>query len=173
MRGGGIAELAEPLRLGALYEENARGLLAFARGLLADGALAEDAVHQAFATLVAAPPGAVANPRSYLYGAVRNAALNVSRGERRRAEAWRRARDAGGFAIFTEPASEPDEARAISAAVAELDEPEREAVIMKVWGGLTFDEIGAATGTSPNTVASRYRAALGRLREKLEKRGWP
>ena len=35
---------------------------------------------------------------------------------------------------------------------------------LKIDGGLTFAEIGAVTGISPNTAASRYRYALEKLR---------
>jgi len=44
---------------------------------------------------------------------------------------------------------------------------------MKVWGGLTFEEIGRTMETPLQTAASRYRAALGRLRERLGEMGWP
>jgi len=40
-------------------------------------------------------------------------------------------------------------------------------LVMKIWGGLTFPQIAAALESSVNTVASRYRYALARLREQL------
>jgi RNA polymerase sigma-70 factor (ECF subfamily) len=40
-------------------------------------------------------------------------------------------------------------------------------VALRVDGGLSFEEIAAATGTSPNTAASRYRYALEKLRVSL------
>jgi len=39
---------------------------------------------------------------------------------------------------------------------------------MRIWSGMTLDEVAAATGVSLNTVASRYRYALQKLREKLK-----
>jgi len=39
--------------------------------------------------------------------------------------------------------------------------------MMKVWGGLTFPQIGEALGISPNTAASRHRYALEALRRGL------
>jgi RNA polymerase sigma-70 factor (ECF subfamily) len=43
-----------------------------------------------------------------------------------------------------------------------------EVIIMKVWGNHTFAEIGEMLGVSLNTVASRYRYGLERLRKALE-----
>jgi RNA polymerase sigma-70 factor (ECF subfamily) len=38
---------------------------------------------------------------------------------------------------------------------------------MKIWGGLTFAQIGEALNVSLNTAASRYRYALARLQTDL------
>jgi len=46
---------------------------------------------------------------------------------------------------------------------------QREVVIARIWGGLTFDEIAALTGDSRTTVFRRYGEALEVLREKLER----
>jgi len=41
-------------------------------------------------------------------------------------------------------------------------------IILKVWGNHTFAEIGELLGVSLNTVASRYRYGLDRMRKALE-----
>jgi len=56
---------------------------------------------------------------------------------------------------------------ALERALARLSVEQREVVALKVEGGLTFEEIGAALAVSPNTAASRYSYALARLREAL------
>jgi RNA polymerase sigma-70 factor (ECF subfamily) len=38
---------------------------------------------------------------------------------------------------------------------------------LKIWGGLTFAEIGKLLEISHNTAASRYRYALEQLQKKL------
>ena len=48
---------------------------------------------------------------------------------------------------------------------------QREVVVLHVWGGLTFSEIADTLSISSNTVASRYRYALGKLREVLKPLG--
>ena len=44
---------------------------------------------------------------------------------------------------------------------------QREVIALKVDGGLTFAEVAACLGVSPNTAASRYRYALEKLRAAL------
>jgi RNA polymerase sigma-70 factor (ECF subfamily) len=61
-----------------------------------------------------------------------------------------------------------DEAVLLRQAVEKLGEKLREVVILKIWGGLTFSQIGEAMTISQNTAASRYRYALEQLERKLE-----
>ena len=51
--------------------------------------------------------------------------------------------------------------------LAELPEAQREAVLLKEEGGLSLEEIAQATGTGRETVKSRLRYALARLRRGL------
>jgi RNA polymerase sigma-70 factor (ECF subfamily) len=51
--------------------------------------------------------------------------------------------------------------------LAELPEAQREAVLLKEEGGLSLEEIAQATGTGRETVKSRLRYALARLRRDL------
>jgi RNA polymerase sigma-70 factor (ECF subfamily) len=48
-----------------------------------------------------------------------------------------------------------------------LPPEQREVVHLKVFEGLTFQEIADLAGESINTVASRYRYALEKLRGQL------
>ncbi len=43
-----------------------------------------------------------------------------------------------------------------------------EVVVLKVWDGLTFQQIADTTGVPMPTVCSRYRYALKKMREELE-----
>jgi RNA polymerase sigma-70 factor (ECF subfamily) len=42
-----------------------------------------------------------------------------------------------------------------------------EVVLLKIWGGLTFEQIAATLGINPSTAASRYRYGLRDLRAVL------
>ncbi len=61
------------------------------------------------------------------------------------------------------PASNPDEqifCAALSGALAELPADQRTAVHLKLWEGLTFEQIADALDLPLNTAASRYRYGL-------------
>lgn len=100
----------------------------------------------------------VRDPKAYLFAAVRNAAR--SRARRKPSEA---------LAEGEHPArAAPDpQAVAVRQAVLGLPGEQREVIVLHLWGGLTFEEIGLAVGTSPNTAASRHRYALSKLRQAL------
>jgi RNA polymerase sigma-70 factor (ECF subfamily) len=44
----------------------------------------------------------------------------------------------------------------------------RDVVVMKIWGGLTFQQISEAMAIPANTAASRYRYALEQLSQELQ-----
>ena len=59
---------------------------------------------------------------------------------------------------------------AVRRALARLSDEQREVVVLKVWGGLTFEEIGEQLSISPNTAASRWRYAMEALRKLITAR---
>ena len=52
-------------------------------------------------------------------------------------------------------------------ALLDLPPDQRAVVSLKLWHGLTFQDIADALDISLNTAASRYRYALDKLRERL------
>lgn len=65
-------------------------------------------------------------------------------------------------------AERQDIATRLAAALAALPPPQREAFLMAEEGGLTLDEIAIATASGRETVKSRLRYALGKLRHALQ-----
>jgi len=63
---------------------------------------------------------------------------------------------------------ETEEAAMLREEVENLPEKLREVLTLKIWGGLTFAEIGTLLTVSQNTAASRYRYALEQLQKKLK-----
>ena len=59
---------------------------------------------------------------------------------------------------------------ALAAAIARLPNEQREIVELKTSGQLTFREIAEVLDVPQGTVATRYRAALARLKEQLTRR---
>jgi DNA-directed RNA polymerase specialized sigma24 family protein len=51
--------------------------------------------------------------------------------------------------------------------VLQLDDPLREVVTARIWGQLTFEEIGVLCGISTATASRRYRDALEQLRKLM------
>jgi RNA polymerase sigma-70 factor (ECF subfamily) len=67
-------------------------------------------------------------------------------------------------------AADPDLATldaATTGALARLPADQREVVYARLWRHLTFDEIAVETGISINTVASRFRYGISKMREEL------
>lgn len=140
---------------------------------------------------------APADPVAYAYRMVRHAAIDQVRrywpgGNRTRvaadhdAGAWRQGgngngRDYAGASVFDLPRDGDDrfdpELRTIGHETAEfvarsldaLPPDQREAVVLRVYGGLTFAQVAAVTQEPMSTVAARYRRALDKLRPCLQK----
>lgn len=53
--------------------------------------------------------------------------------------------------------------------MAELPEAQREAIVLRIWGGLTLAEMSQVLGEPVSTLFSRYRAALEAMRVHMEK----
>ncbi len=160
----GSPDAADPLA--AWYDAHAAALFRTAETILRDRHGAEDAVHDLFVKLVRTGirPHRIARPRAYLLTALkRDLARHITRRERSRAVAMNQdALPSAGAATTRD--------EAIERALDRLPPAQREVVALKLDGELTFAEIAAALGVSPNTAASRYRYALSRLREALARR---
>ena len=104
---------------------------------------------------------------AWLYRVVKNRALNAARGERRRRERESQA-VADRFARTQSSAFDSCDAIAASGALVHLGQDERELVVMRIWGGLTFDEIAFSLAISTSTAHRQYERALTKLRVILE-----
>jgi RNA polymerase sigma-70 factor, ECF subfamily len=141
------------------YDEHGPALLMFARTVAGEAAAAEDAVHQVFLRLLEGRVPKPDDPRPYLFRAVRNAVLDARRHERGRSDA--------GYEPWFEPAGPDEDRERLEAALEELPADQREVVVMKTWGELTFEEIAGLLAISANTAASRWRYGLEKLRALL------
>lgn len=110
----------------------------------------------------------VENVKAYLFSAVRNAAFNILRGKRRREAAQESIYAA--FQVDQQLADSRDqlESRILCEALDELPLDQREALMLKIFDQMTFKEIADTVGASINTVASRYRYGIEKLRKALE-----
>jgi RNA polymerase sigma-70 factor (ECF subfamily) len=149
-------------RLAELYDRHAAALFRYAVVLVADRTAAADVVQQVF--LKAARGGAGADPAAYLRRAVRNECFSLLRARRREIV---KAVDAHLLELVEGADEQPAERIALEQALRTLPPEQREVVHLKVWEGMTFQEIAEATDETLNTAASRYRYAMEKLRAQL------
>jgi len=135
-------------------------LLLYARQIVHDPALAEDAVQEGFVRFWLHRRKAP-EPLGLLYAAVRSAALDSMRRRQRRNP--REQAVARPEACFDVAAAQRESSADVEAALAQLPVEQREVVVLKIWGGLTFTQIAQAIGESVGTSASRYRYAMQKL----------
>jgi RNA polymerase sigma factor (sigma-70 family) len=150
-----------PELLGRLVDEHAAALVLYARQWCA---APEDVVQEAFVKLAAQrlPPDSAA---AWLYRVVRNGALSAARAARRRRRHESAAARAPAWFLPSEAAGL--DAEAAAAALQALPPELREPLVAHLWGGLTFEQVGALTGVSSSTAHRRYLSALSALRERL------
>jgi len=145
---------------GRLYDQYGASLYRYALMLLADTSAAEDAVQQVFASVLKIGLDRVQQDAHYLRRAVRNECYSILR--------KRMAEERGPFLEPRDPASGSSEERIVlQDALRSLPPEQREVVHLHVYEGLTFQQIADASAESINTIASRYRYALAKLREYL------
>jgi len=125
----------------------------------------EDVVQEAFLRLVRLP-AVPENPPAWLYRVVRNGAISASRSAVRRARRERAAARPGEPWFDASPAEQLD-AAAATAALEQLPIEQREIIVARLWGGLSFEQIAALTGSTTTTVHRRYHEGLAGLRERL------
>jgi RNA polymerase sigma-70 factor (ECF subfamily) len=146
-----------------LWDEHGNTLVLYARQWCD---APEDVVQEAFLLLVrqvVAPD----NPLGWMYRVVRNRAINASRSSGRRSRRETTAATRG--EPWFEPASgERLDAAAAADALKHLPIEQREVIVARLWGGLSFEEIARLSEMSLSKVYRSYRRGLVALRERLD-----
>lgn len=154
--------------VGELFEEHSRMVYGVCRLLLRDSVEAEDATQQAFLSAY----------RSLLGGRLpREPAPWLAAIARNECRARIRTRMREHLVVVTdEDATSPDleevagsraEIRALCEALTELPQHQRDAVVLREFYGLSYDEVGAALGVSSAAVDSLLVRARRRLEQEL------
>jgi RNA polymerase sigma-70 factor (ECF subfamily) len=153
-----------------LYDEHASSLFAFLLNFTRNESETRDLLQEIFVKIAREPDlfHNVRNERAYLIRLARNLAVDSirRRDSRERASENVAMEEASVFA----PAADPDEElfrNELTIALKDLPEEQGIVAYLKLWEGLTFEEIADILDISPNTAASRYRYALDKLRERL------
>ncbi len=145
--------------LSKLLDEHGAALVLYAQQWCA---APEDVVQEAFIQLIQQHP-LPNNVVGWLYRVVRNGAVSASRATARRdrheASAARRR---GSW--FSMSLDETIDADTTTTALQLLSIEDREVIVLRIWGGRSFDEIAALIGKSTSTAHRRFEAALEALR---------
>jgi RNA polymerase sigma-70 factor, ECF subfamily len=155
----------------ACYAQLAPKLLLFARQWVGSQADAEDVVQTAFIRFWRQQPEAQPEHYPLLYAAVRTVALDLLRtnGRRGMREEKYSAEEASLQCMAFDPLPEQAEmAEMVQLALDAIPPQQRETLVLRIWGELTFAEIAATVGESINTVASRYRYAMEAMRKVIK-----
>ncbi len=151
-----------------IYEKHRDGLLKVAAALLRDKSGVEDVLHDVFVEFAQSTgrfqlKGSL---KGYLAVCVANRARDRNR-TLRRAGALRPQPDPPDTISPEETAEVRELVEKMGQALAQLPDEQRQTIVLRLQSKLRFREIARLQGISINTVQSRYRYGLDRLRSSL------
>jgi RNA polymerase sigma-70 factor, ECF subfamily len=152
-----------------IYQRYRQDMLSLAAAMTGDQARAEDVVHDVFIAFAQAVGGLKlrSSLRSYLLTGVANRVRSLYR-VRAQQVVPLELEPAVGVQDWPDHAAITKEtARRVREALAQLPDEQRETIILRLEGRLSFKAIAAVQQTSINTVNSRYRYGLEKLRSLL------
>ena len=144
--------------------DHAPKLLLFARQMARSEADAQDLVQEALVECWQRR-GAGTPPLTLLFATIRRRAIDLSRSEDRRVNREQTVAVDETQPWFDTGVEQREFSRMIQSALAELPPEQREVITLKIWGEMTFAEIGESLDIPANTAASRYRYGLSELRK--------
>ncbi len=154
-----------------IYEKYEDYMLTSAISLLNDLGSAEDVVHDVFVSFSQSADklrldGSL---KGYLTTCVVNLARDKIRARQRHSLALDKVNP---VKSDVEPPSDSmigdEELQQLSCAMAQLPTEQREVIVLHLRGGMTFRAIAKSQGVSINTIQSRYRYGLDKLRSLLD-----
>jgi RNA polymerase sigma factor (sigma-70 family) len=181
LRDGQLVELVAQQDAGALealYDRYGRAAYSLARRILTEETLAQDVVQEVFLSLwrdarrFDAGRGTVA---TYLLSMTHHRAVDVVRREEN-LRRWRTSDE--GLEMAPDPKArvedevEASERRAeVRAALKDLPDPQRQALLLAYFGGYTQREVAALVGVPLGTVKTRMAAGMRKMKEALSDAG--
>jgi RNA polymerase sigma-70 factor, ECF subfamily len=164
------APRAEDLAFDRLYRSSRDDVYAYVASLLRDAPAAEEVTAAAFERAYRKRnrfDPQRGEPRAWLFGIARNAALDELRRRGRQAEMRAEPADLDG--VGSEEVGEHRERRvAVSAALERLEPRERELIALKFFAGLENREIARVLGLSESNAGTKLHRAMTKLREACD-----
>lgn len=149
--------------LANLWDAHVDRLTLIARSI---GGPAEDAVQEAFVAL-AAQRKLPSDPMAWLVRVTRNQLLQWHRGNRRRRDRETLVGSQSWFDCEEKSADRMDAAE-VTAAIQALPSPDREIVVMHIWGEMTFDSIARVVGGSRAKAHRTFVRNLQMLKQQFD-----
>lgn len=152
-----------------IYREHRQALFSLALTITHQRELAEDAIHDAIVRLCRSGRQPTGDPVAYVFASVRNAALDQMRRKRFvHSSIDSIFESAGSFDSPSQDIEEDEQSAMLRSALEKLPDAQRETIVMKLYGNLTFDQIAQASNEPLSTVSSRYRRGIAALKESME-----
>ena len=158
----------DPAAVELMWDRYAGDLLAYLQAVLCSRLDAEDVLQTVFVRIVQKRHRLAKARRldAYVYRMARNEAFRLI-GRRKKGRTFEAVNEP--WLVVPEGHKESDDlAEQLQAALGRLPQPQREVIVMKIYRQKTFLEISGLLGLSQNTVASRYRYGMEKLRILLE-----
>ena len=154
-----------------IYEKYKPDLLGVAGALLNDGMAIEDVLHDVFVRFASQAGHFRLNGslKGYLAICVANRARNINRSNRQNGHETliETGTKSSGQPEPSQAAGFTERRRFVAGALAQLPQEQRQVVVLHVLSSLRFREIAQQTGESVNTVQSRYRYGITKLKSLL------
>jgi RNA polymerase sigma factor (sigma-70 family) len=153
-----------------LYRSSRDDLYAYVASLLRDQTAAEEVTAAAFERAYRKRnrfDPQRGEPRAWLFGIARNAALDELRRRGRQAELTAEPADLDSFGAH-EGAERSERRLAVSEALERLEPRERELIALKFFAGLANAEIAQVLGTSESNAGTKLHRAMTKLREACD-----
>lgn len=163
----------DPRAFETLYARHRERLYRFLAAQLRDPALADELFQDTWQRVIAAREGwrPEAAFVTWLYRIARNLLADHWRARRHRppapADADERVARVAGDDSPEMTLSEFEQRRSLALALEELPDEQREVVLLRLQQELTLEQIGEITGVGRETVKSRLRYAMDKLRARL------
>ena len=153
-------ENGDETALGELYDCYAPNLYRVLLAILHSPEDAEDALQEVFLRVAKGRMKRARDVRTYLHTCARHLALDILR-RRKREQSWQESEAEHEVAALENRTD-------LQALMWHLPVEQREVIALKVWEEMTFAQIATIVRVSPNTVASRYRYGIEKLRGWLQ-----
>ncbi len=156
-----------------LYDDCGEAIYRYVLGMLGRRQDAEDAAQTIWLKLAQTQLGEIRDLRAYLWTAARRHVATLWRRRRRERRRFADSEEPEMLAAEENPDVHPEELRDMECAILTLAPKFREMVVLVGLQGFTLKEASASLGIPAGTAASRYRAALAKLRRRLRRKVTP